>query len=202
MKRVVRPGPKKDYGPNGGGFIGTPTCAWQESQPIGRRRGEQPEAWVNVGYGEVAPALGLGWHGRFNGLLGWLFRCVEFLRNTRARRNATVSTTCRMKREHRPPALAFIGINASGRTCTARPRDHVSKVDNAARCGARTRPGTPCKAPAMPNGRCRMHGGTSPGAPKGNKNALRHGHYSAEAISRRRRLAALIRASRSLSREV
>jgi hypothetical protein len=25
----------------------------------------------------------------------------------------------------------------------------------------------------MKNGRCRMHGGTSPGAPKGNKNALK-----------------------------
>ncbi len=32
-------------------------------------------------------------------------------------------------------------------------------------------------APAMPNGRCRMHGGRSPGAPKGNKNALKHGRY-------------------------
>ena len=29
-------------------------------------------------------------------------------------------------------------------------------------------PGTPCQSPAMANGRCRMHGGTSPGAPKGN----------------------------------
>jgi hypothetical protein len=38
-----------------------------------------------------------------------------------------------------------------------------------------------CQAPAMPNGRCRMHGGSSPGAPKGNKNALKHGRYSAEA---------------------
>ena len=27
------------------------------------------------------------------------------------------------------------------------------------RCGARTRNGTPCRSPAMPNGRCRMHGG-------------------------------------------
>lgn len=44
--------------------------------------------------------------------------------------------------------------------------------------------------------------GPSPGAPKGNKNALRHGHYSAEAISRRRSLAALIRASKSLSSKV
>jgi uncharacterized protein YjcR len=31
----------------------------------------------------------------------------------------------------------------------------------------------------MPNGRCRMHGGTSPGAPKGNRNAWKHGKYSA-----------------------
>ena len=30
------------------------------------------------------------------------------------------------------------------------------------RCGAKTQVGTPCKNPAMPNGRCRMHGGRSP----------------------------------------
>src|SRR3954466_1529332 len=34
------------------------------------------------------------------------------------------------------------------------------------RCGAKTRSGRPCHSPAMPNGRCRMHGGASPGAPK------------------------------------
>lgn len=28
-------------------------------------------------------------------------------------------------------------------------------------CGAKTRNGTPCKQPAMPNGRCRLHGGKS-----------------------------------------
>lgn len=33
----------------------------------------------------------------------------------------------------------------------------------AARCGARTRAGEACQAPAMPNGRCRMHGGASTG---------------------------------------
>jgi uncharacterized protein YjcR len=32
------------------------------------------------------------------------------------------------------------------------------------------------------NGRCRLHGGKSPGAPKGNTNAFKHGRYSAEAI--------------------
>ncbi|MBK9589321.1 MAG: hypothetical protein IPO50_12555 [Sphingomonadales bacterium] len=29
-------------------------------------------------------------------------------------------------------------------------------------------------------GRCRMHGGTNPGAPKGNRNARKHGGYSAK----------------------
>lgn len=39
-------------------------------------------------------------------------------------------------------------------------------------CGAKTRSGAPCKAKAMTNGRCRMHGGTNKGAPKGNKNKV------------------------------
>ena len=50
-----------------------------------------------------------------------------------------------------------------------------------ARCGAKTRKKTPCQSPAMPNGRCRMNGGKSPGAPTGNRNAWKHGHYSDEA---------------------
>jgi hypothetical protein len=45
----------------------------------------------------------------------------------------------------------------------------------------------------MPNGRCRLHGGLSPGAPKGNSNALKHGRYTAGAIARRREVAALVR---------
>ena len=69
-------------------------------------------------------------------------------------------------------------------------------------CGAKTRSETPCRSPAMANGRCRMHGGKSPGAPMGNSNALRHGLYSAKAISERRELAALIRSMRGLMKEV
>ena len=34
---------------------------------------------------------------------------------------------------------------------------------SARRCGAKTRAGSPCKQPAMRNGRCRMHGGASTG---------------------------------------
>jgi hypothetical protein len=51
----------------------------------------------------------------------------------------------------------------------------------------------------MPNGRCRLHGGLSPGAPKGNRNALKHGRYTAEALASRREVAALIRAMRALA---
>jgi len=54
----------------------------------------------------------------------------------------------------------------------------------------------------MPNGRCRMHGGLSPGAPRGNKNALKHGLYTKDAMTLRRDLSALLRAMKALSREV
>jgi hypothetical protein len=43
-----------------------------------------------------------------------------------------------------------------------------------------------------------MHGGTSPGAPKGNRNAFKHGHYTTEAIVRQREISALIRVARAL----
>ena len=66
----------------------------------------------------------------------------------------------------------------------SKDQPHALAYAQGPRCGARTRRGSPCQSPAMPNGRCRMHGGTSPGAPKGNRNALKHGRYSAEAIAR------------------
>jgi hypothetical protein len=66
------------------------------------------------------------------------------------------------------------------------------------RCGARTRKGTPCKSPAMKNGRCRMHGGPSPGAPKGNRNAWKHGRYSAREDGRRRYISELLRHTRKI----
>lgn len=43
------------------------------------------------------------------------------------------------------------------------------------KCGAKTRSGAPCRSFAMENGRCRMHGGKSTGAPKENKHAARPG---------------------------
>ena len=63
---------------------------------------------------------------------------------------------------------------------------------NAPHCGAKTRKGTPCKAPAMANGRCRMHGGksTGPRTPEGlersRKANWKHGFYSAKSIADRK----------------
>ena len=55
------------------------------------------------------------------------------------------------------------------------------------RCGAQTRSQSPCRAPAMPNGRCRTHGGASPGAPRGKANGIdKHGRFTNKAIESRR----------------
>ena len=68
-----------------------------------------------------------------------------------------------------------------------------SPMHRSPRCGAQTRSGSSCRSPAMRNGRCRMHGGKSTGAPKGNKNAFRHGNYTADALAQRWKIAALMR---------
>ena len=69
-------------------------------------------------------------------------------------------------------------------------------------CGARTRAGHPRKAPAMPNGRCRMHGGpsTGPRTPEGlarlRAARTRTGLHTADMVALRRALAALRREAR------
>ena len=68
------------------------------------------------------------------------------------------------------------------------------------RCGAKTRSGRPCLSPAVAwKKRCRMHGGApGSGAPRGNKNALKHGLYTREAIAERQQLRGLLRQARKL----
>ena len=72
------------------------------------------------------------------------------------------------------------------------------------RCGAKTRAGTPCQAPAVAGKkRCRMHGGAQgSGAPKGNKNALKHGLYTRVLIDERRYLTAFMREMKETLREI
>ncbi len=71
----------------------------------------------------------------------------------------------------------------------------MQKAHDAPRCGAKTRRGTPCQSP-MVRGRkrCRMHGGAyGSGAPKGNRNAWKHGLRSKEYLEEKRRGREIIR---------
>ena len=65
----------------------------------------------------------------------------------------------------------------------------------APRCGAKTRAGGLCQCPAIRGrGRCRLHGGLSPGAPRGAKNGnFTNGDWTAEAIEERKWLRSLVR---------
>jgi hypothetical protein len=79
------------------------------------------------------------------------------------------------------------------------------KANAAPRCGARCkRTGKSCRAAAMPNGRCKVHGGksTGPRTPEGLERSRRanwkHGHFSREAKAERSRVRAAILALRYL----
>ena len=68
----------------------------------------------------------------------------------------------------------------------------------APRCGARTRAGHPCRAPAMKNGRCRMHGGastgprTKAGLERMRQARTKHGYYGGEGQAFLRSISALL----------
>src|SRR6516162_9982493 len=97
----------------------------------------------------------------------------------------------------------------------AREREPIERVrarlealimaNAAPRCGARSkRTGKPCRAAAMPNGRCKVHGGksTGPRTPEGLERSKRarwkHGYYSREAKVERSRVRAALLALRYL----
>jgi hypothetical protein len=68
------------------------------------------------------------------------------------------------------------------------------------RCGAKTRCGGACRAPAVHGKkRCRMHGGAQgSGAPRANRNARKHGLFTGDAIAERREVRALLGEARKL----
>lgn len=72
------------------------------------------------------------------------------------------------------------------------------------RCGAKTRASGPCRSPAVRDKRrCRMHGGArESGAPKGNRNALRRGLFTGDAVAERKRIQDLLADTRKLLREM
>jgi len=72
------------------------------------------------------------------------------------------------------------------------------------RCGAKIRSGEACRAPAVRGKRrCRMHGGApQSGAPRGNRNARKHGLFTGHAIAGRKQIQALLGEARKLLREM
>ena len=70
-------------------------------------------------------------------------------------------------------------------------------------CGARRRDGSPCPRPPVEGRRrCRSHGcAPHAGAPKGNRNALKHGLFTAKEMARGRRVSEFIRECRETMRE-
>lgn len=66
--------------------------------------------------------------------------------------------------------------------------NRLRQIRSAPRCGARNRAGQPCQCPAIRGRmRCRLHGGLSPGAPKGQANGkYTDGYFTAEAVAERR----------------
>ena len=77
---------------------------------------------------------------------------------------------------------------------------NTKPMRSSARCGAKTRKGTPCQAPAVRGKkRCRMHGGArGTGAPKGNQNALKHGMYTRESGVFHAQMRELLRTGREM----
>jgi hypothetical protein len=72
----------------------------------------------------------------------------------------------------------------------------------AARCGAKNRRGTPCQCPAMPSGRCRLHGGlstgprTREGLERMRRAVTKHGGYSQATKRAREAVRMLIKQAR------
>ena len=72
------------------------------------------------------------------------------------------------------------------------------------RCGAQTRNGDNCRAPALRGkARCRMHGGAwGSGAPFGNSNAVKHGFFTSEAIDERKFVRTVLTEAETLLRQL
>jgi uncharacterized protein YjcR len=70
-------------------------------------------------------------------------------------------------------------------------------MHQALRCRAKSkRSGLRCRAPAVRGTSvCRMHG-AGRGAPQGNRNALKHGEFTAEGLTLKRQINALARMAR------
>jgi hypothetical protein len=94
-------------------------------------------------------------------------------------------------------------VQAMARARRSKPDEAVSPADQQT-CGARLRDGSLYQRPPVEGRRrCRSHGcAPHTGAPKGNRNALKHGCFTAVQMARRRRLNDFIRECNATLRQV
>jgi hypothetical protein len=71
-------------------------------------------------------------------------------------------------------------------------------------CGAKTKSGAPCtNPPEKGRKRCRLHGGAvGSGGTIGNKNAWKHGLYSASAVEERRTLNSYLKEMQDMVKQI
>ena len=98
---------------------------------------------------------------------------------------------------HAPDTTRSAGGSKKRRTTPWTKNVVTTRLKNlrlAPRCGAKTRAGSPCQRPALRgHSRCRLHGGLSPGAPRGSKNGnFKNGGWTAEAINEWKWLRSLV----------
>jgi len=101
-----------------------------------------------------------------------------------------------LKQQNGDPAM-----NAQARTegeikkLEINPMEEPLYVSHGSRCGAKTRAGTPCQRPPVQGRkRCRLHGGVSPGAPRGSRNGnYRRGDWTIETRQERKWVRELLR---------
>jgi hypothetical protein len=81
---------------------------------------------------------------------------------------------------------------------------HTGPMQASLRCGAKTRSGGACRAPAVRGKRrCRMHGGApGSGAPQANRNVRKHGRFTGDAIVEGKLIRALLAEARELLQEL
>jgi hypothetical protein len=120
----------------------------------------------------------------------------------RKARRAFECTLGTLQTRHRPgPSLGSSGLPFSegGRNSgkSVIQSDATGAAGTSAALPSPDRLGTECRSPAVQEKRrCRMHGGTNPGAPKGNRNAWKHGARSAKAMAAGRYLRLVARVLR------
>jgi hypothetical protein len=126
------------------------------------------------------------------------------------RENGSASPTGRTDQPRGTTAVTPRGENlmrredTTSRTGPLRNGNPRGNPNLSPRCGARTRLDCPCRGPAMANGRCRMHGGTSTGprTPEGlarlRAARTRHAPHVAEALAFNRTCRQLIQRANTL----